>query len=762
MNRLPPSRLRAIKPAKKIAQKKSPLRQWPPTLKTMAFAGLATGIIGIGVLALLIKTLSSDLPGLEQLETYNPRLITKVLGADSTVLKEFYTERRVQVPLDSVAKCMVDAVLATEDRKFYSHWGVDPVGIIRASLVNISTLSTRQGASTITQQLARNLYLHRKQTLKRKIREAITAVLIERTYSKEEILEMYFTQMYFGHGAYGIQAAARKYFNIDAYNLTVPQAAMLTALLKAPSHYSPFLHAAKAQKRRNVVLASMWQNGSLSTKDFLEYKKSPLGIEQQPEIDNLGIAPYFTEWIRQKLEKLEDELGFDYYRDGLIVHTSLDPDIQALAEASIDSHLIGFQEQFYNNFRKYGFSQWLARTYRDSLIADSILVPEDSTVSQRRIAALEDSIKTLAKNALSDSAFADSLLINSFKVQVAFVAMDPHNGDILAMVGGRDFNESKFNRAVQALRQPGSVFKPIVYTTCIDNGIYANHQILNMVQPVKMSDGTWWRPENYSIDERGTYVSLRKALRHSMNNVSVRLVAGDDKLIPVKEVIRYAHRMGIRTDLAAVPALALGSSAVIPIDIATVYTVFASGGMRADPRSIISIEDRNGTEIISFDSNRESVLSPETVYIMTDLLKDVLNRGTGASARWRFDFHAPGAGKTGTTNNFTDAWFVGFTPNIVACVWVGFDDPQKSLGLHQNGSKVALPIWAIFMRELYKTKKYPWIDFEKPVGVVRVKICEDSGELAGPYCPQLIDEVFRRGDEPSSPCSKHKLSVGGR
>jgi penicillin-binding protein 1A len=246
-----------------------------------------------------------------------------------------------------------------------------------------------------------------------------------------------------------------------------------------------------------------------------------------------------------------------------------------------------------------------------------------------------------------------------------------------------------------------------------------------------------------------------------MNNVTVRLVSGDDKIIPIKEVIRYAHNLGIRTKLDPVPALALGSCGVIPIDIVTAYTVFSSGGMRADPRYITRIEDRNGTEIISYSPNRTSVLSPETAYIMTNLLSDVINRGTGGSARWLYKFHNPAAGKTGTTNNFTDAWFIGFTPHIVAGVWVGFDDPQISLGPHQNGSRVALPVWAIFMRELYKTKNWGWVEFEKPVGVVEVNICEESGDLAGPYCPKVYQEVFRRGDEPTSPCHTHRITTSG-
>lgn len=763
MNRLP---LRKKKPGKRKTGRsiKEILEfSWPPSLRNMVQIGVATGILGIIVVLLIIQVLSSNLPSLEQLEAYSPRLITKVLGRNGEVLKELFTEKRIQVPLDSVSVHMKNAVLSTEDRKFYSHCGIDLAGIARAAAVNTASLSKKQGASTLTQQLARNLYLHLRQTVKRKIREIITAIMIERTYAKDEILQMYMTQMYFGHGVYGVQSASQKYFGINASELSAPQAATLTALLKAPAHYSPISHPAKAQQRRNLVLGNMYQLGYLDRDQYKEAIDTPIELAQDSVSNDLGTAPYFTEWIRQKLEKLEEEYGFDYYRDGLTVQTTLDSGIQAIAETVIDTHLATFQTEFNTRFQENGLQQWLVRTYRDSLIKDSILVPDDSTVSPERISALEDSIRLLAKKCMKDSVVVDSILRTDFVVQLAFIAMDPNTGDVLAMVGGRDFNKYKFNRAVQSLRQPGSVFKPFVYTTAIDNGIYANHRILNMVQPVKMSDGTWWRPENYSIDDRGSYVSLRQALRSSMNNVTVRMVSGDDQLIPIREVIRYANHMGIRTKLDPVPALALGSCGVIPIDIVTAYTVFATGGMRADPRAITSIEDRNGAEILSFESERTSVLSPETSAIMTDLLSDVVNRGTGGRSRWMYKFYAPAAGKTGTTNNFTDAWFVGFTPEIVAGVWIGFDDPQKSLGPHQNGSKVALPVWAGFMKELYASEGVEWTEFDLPVGVDKINICTDSGEMAGPYCPNIVEEVFRRGDEPAIPCTMHRIrSRSGR
>lgn len=733
-----------------------------PSLTSMALGAVAVALVGAALVLTLVQALSTDLPKLEQLETYTPRLITRVLGSDSTVIKEFYTERRVQVPLDSISPYMVDALLSTEDRRFYNHWGIDPIGIARAFAVNILAMDKREGASTLTQQLARNLYLHRRQTYRRKIREMITAVQIERTYAKDEILQMYFTQMYWGHGAYGVQSAAKLYFGTSARDLSLAQSAMLIGMLRAPNYYSPLRRPDEAIRIRNTVLANMLNQGFITRAAYDSARVDTLALVEREEND-LGIGPYYTEWVRQKLEDLEEQYGFDYYRDGLIVKTTLDPVIQECAKTAVDSHMTHFQASFNERFTRSGLYDWLVESYRDSLRADGLLPSkEDSTEAPSTlVAALEDSIRRKATAVMQDSATVDSILQHYFNIQCAFVAMDPQTGDVWAMIGGRDFHKSKFNRAVQASRQPGSVFKPFVYTTAIDNGIYANYRILNMVQPLQMGDGTWWRPENYNVQNRGKYVSLREGLRHSLNNVTVRMVSGDDRIVPITEVIRYAHRMGIRTHLSAVPALALGAGAVIPLDVVDAYSVFASGGVRSTPRSIKAVEDRNGQTIVQFGVDREVVLSEETSAIMVDLLSDVINKGTGGSARWKWGFRAPAAGKTGTTNNFTDAWFVGFTPHIVAGAWVGFDDPKKSLGAHQSGAVAALPIWAIFMNKVYEAKGWAWDDFELPVGVVKVPICQDTGMLAGPYCPHVYDELFRRGDEPTEPCTTHRAPGGG-
>lgn len=760
-----------------------------PSSTSVMVGALAIALAGLALILTVIQALSTDLPQLDQLETYTPRLITKVLGNDdSTVVKEFYTERRVQVPLDSISPYLIQAILATEDQRFYKHWGIDPFGIARAIVVNTVTMSKREGASTLTQQLARNLYLHRRQTYRRKIREMITAVQIERTYAKDEILQMYFTQMYFGHGAYGVQSASKFYFGVSSSDLTLPQAAVLVGLLKAPNLYTPKRHPERAMRRRNTVLYRMLASGYITENEYKSAKKEPITLAES-EQDELGVGPYYTEWVRRDLERLQKEHDFDYYKDGLIVHSTMDPQLQTIADSAITVHLTSFQRKFNKRFtkaHKNGLRDWLVDSYTDSLKKQHLIHKEDSTGTVVYDSTIADTLKRFAHYVLHDSLLldstshlaslslgrladlimadtlaTDSILKEHFTVQVAFVAMNPYNGDVWAMTGGRDFRLSKYNRAVQAKRQPGSVFKPFVYTTAIDNGIYANYKILNMVQPLKMGDGTWWRPENYNVQNRGEYVSLREGLRRSLNNVTVRMVAGEDRIIPIQEVVKYAHRMGITTRLVAVPAAALGANDVIPLDMVSAYSVFPSGGMHSKPRSIKRIEDRNGQEIVNFPVDREVVLSEETAAIMTDLLQNVVNRGTGGSSRWRWKFYAPAGGKTGTTNNFNNAWFSGFTPKIAAVVWVGFDDHRKSLGYGQSGATAALPIWAIFMREAYKAKGWDFEKFELPVGVVKVPICEESGMKAGPYCPHVYEELFRRGDEPVDVCDEHGAGGNG-
>ncbi|MFH1735461.1 MAG: penicillin-binding transpeptidase domain-containing protein, partial [bacterium] len=356
-----------------------------------------------------------------------------------------------------------------------------------------------------------------------------------------------------------------------------------------------------------------------------------------------------------------------------------------------------------------------------------------------------------AAELLADSASVDSIFKDQARIQVAFIALDPASGRVLALVGGRDFSESKFNRAVQAIRQPGSVFKAFSYTAAIDNGYPPTYRLLNQDVVVHMPDGSRWTPPNYD-GSRGGLTTLRQGLRKSLNLVAVRLV---QEVVKPKDVIRYARQMGITTKLDAVDAIALGSSGVLPIELTAAYGIFANRGVYCEPFSITRIANRDGDVLYEKTLNRKVALPEETAYIMTDMLKSVMIDGTGVSARYKYKFTRPSAGKTGTTNDFTDAWFIGFTPQLVAGVWVGLDDPAISLGDHQSGARAALPIWATFMKAAYDTLSWEVADFVMPAGVVKMDICTDSFKKARDFCPNIIEEVFRVEDAPVELCPLH-------
>ncbi|MDP8237577.1 MAG: PBP1A family penicillin-binding protein [Candidatus Hatepunaea meridiana] len=691
-------------------------------------SGFVIVFIGLSGIGLLLWFLSSGLPDLQKLRGYEPRLTTRILDRDDKLIFELYSQRRIMVPLDQIPQHTIDAILTIEDTRFYDHWGVDLIGITRAAVIDVLTLSLRQGASTVTQQLARDLYLHKRRTFGRKIQETLASIQIERNYSKNEILEMYLTQIPLGHGAYGIGSAAKLYFDKSARDLTLAESALLAALPKAPSHYSPYFHFDRSLARRNLVLKRMLVENVISQHQYAMAVAETLNVVPRSKETSLGIAPYFTETIRQNLSEEGKNRGFSYLTDGLTVQTTLDSSLQVFAEIAVDSHLTNMQPLYRKRFIKRSLTE----------ICSTLYGPEEPPDIKR---------------ALSDSVIIDSIFSARSKLQVALVALDPHSGDILAMIGGRNFKESKFNRAVQAVRQPGSVFKPFAYMTAIDNGYSTTFELLNQDVVLTMPDGKRWVPQNYD-HSHGGLTTLREGLRRSLNLVAARLV---QEVVPPRMVVKYAKQMGITTRIAAVDAVALGASGVIPIEMVSAFSVFAAGGIYHTPRSILKINDRFGENIITYPIQRKVAISAETSYIMTDLLQTVINRGTGGSARWKYDFRAPAAGKTGTTNDFTDAWFIGFTPQLVCGVWVGLDDPQERLGAGYSGAAAALPIWAKFMKMAYDSLEFEDEKFEMPTGVVKVTICLDTKQIATPYCPNKVVEVFRQDSRPLTKCRKHRM-----
>lgn len=699
--------------------------------------------LGLILAAVVVIYFSRGLPSLEELERVQPKLATLVYSSDGHVLKEFAVESRIALPYEAIPQTMIDAVMSIEDRRFYTHWGVDLKRTLKAAYVDLIHWGRIQGASTLTQQLARNLFLTMEVTWRRKIKEALTAIRIERTYSKKEILEMYMNQVYFRRGAYGIQSAAQEYFGKNAEELSLEEYALLAAQLKGPG-YSPFLYPDRALQRRNLVLKVMADCGKISRAEMQEAQTRPLGV--RPKQEEIGEAPYFTEHIRRQL-KADPRYGTEaIYERGLSVYTTLNLKLQKIAEEVLQRKLAEFQAP----------------------IDERIARIEQAAATQARMDSLRRAMSSLSEtedlgqsvsDALSDSlaALADSLR-KTHIVQGALLAIEPHTGRILAMVGGRDFRESEFNRVVQALRQPGSAFKPFVYTAAIDNGYRTTDIILDTAHSVPMPDGTLWRPENYDQKYLGP-ITLREGLKKSRNLVTIRLLL---KIHP-QQAVRYARKMGITTRIAPVYSLALGSCEATLLDLTSGFCVFPNGGVHVAPISILQIVDRDGRVSEERSQGAENeVLSAETAAIMTSMLQSVMEKGgTGYAARTWYGFKRPAGGKTGTTGNFADAWYIGFTPQIAAGVWIGFDE-KISLGKRRSGAVVALPVWAQFMKAAHDSLHLPVEDFIIPSTVVQLDICAETHQIATDYCPRVLHELFNPGTEPAERCPLHRLTPEAR
>ena len=702
------------------------MKSWARVIKHSVYT-LFTGMV---IVFVYILYLHIDLPSIERLENYDPDLVTRIYSADGKLLNELYFEKRVFVELDQIPQQMRDAVVAKEDRRFYEHWGISLRDVFRAVIINTATLSYRSGFSSLTQQLARNLYdtIGFKKTITRKIKEVITAIQIERTYTKDEILEMYLNSVHFGHGTYGVQAAAKRFYGKQAHELVLDESALLVGLLPAPARYSPVRFPELALTKRNVVLRVMRDQEFISTAEYAEARARLLDNIQQEQTS--GTAPYFTEYIRRFLEREDDELGVNIYRDGLKIYTTLDSRLQKIAEDAVRKSVAANQQKL--NQRLFNDEEEFSK------LAYLSIYPED-TVKLMMAGEME----------LYED-LRDKLLVQS-----SFVALDTRTGAILAMVGGRPDYPDQFNRATQSLRQPGSVFKPFVYTTAIDNGVAVTKQLLNqpVVLNIRNADGEWvkWMPQNYD-GTTGGLTTIREGLRRSLNLISVRMI---QEVVPAQAVKQTARRMGMSTDIRAVDAIALGTSEVHLLEIVAAYGTFANKGVYCKPFGITRIEDRYGNVLKEYYPKRKEVLSTETSYIMTNLLQTVLDRGTGGSVRWKYHFYHPAAGKTGTTQGWTDAWFVGYSPYIAAGAWFGVDDPQVSLGQGSDGSKAALPAWARFMKASHDTLTYGHLEFEQPEKVLDIKICQITKALPRNPCP-LETEIFIAGTEPETRCSVHK------
>ncbi|BCA54873.1 Penicillin-binding protein 1A [Nitrospira sp. KM1] len=738
------------------------------------------GLTGTVAVAGLLYHYAQELPELNQLQNYQPSLVTQVYSSDQQLIGQFFIERRILTPLADIPEHLRRAVIAVEDARFFEHPGLDYIGILRAAWTNLRRGGKVEGASTITQQLARSLFLSSERTFERKVRELVLAYKMELVSSKEQILETYLNQIYFGQGAYGVAAASQSYFGKDLSGLSVAEAAFLAGLPKSPNHYSPFKNYERAKKRQEHVLARMEDAGFLSAAEREKAVVEPLNF-RRPGSEQ--IAPYFVEYVRQLLIAKYGEAMV--YKGGLKVMTTLNLEMQRAAE-------MAFSEGLRELDKRQG---WRGPIRTVDLVAMSPPTAVAATEQPLKVGDIREGVVTkVVKDAylvqvgatttrmlLDDMAWAkkrltgpdlikdavvnanlkqvlkagdvievrvkkidkDSVLVQMEQtplIEGGLVALEPGKGAIRAMVGGYDFTRSEYNRAVQAHRQPGSAFKPLIYAAALDQGMSPASVILDapVVYEQQEEDKTW-KPENYGKRFHGM-VSLRDALAQSHNLATVRLL---DK-VGVKYVIDFSKQVGITSPLAADLSLGLGSSSVGLMELTTAYGVFLNQGSRTEPYGVFFVKDNNDRVVELAEPETHEVISKETAYLITNMMEDVVQKGTGQAAKV---LGRPVAGKTGTTNDFINAWFIGGTPNLVSGVFVGFDD-RRSLGETESGAHAALPIWINFMKEALK--QMPVVPFSIPEGITFVKVDPSTGLLNNEQEDQPGSvEIFTKGSEPT-------------
>jgi penicillin-binding protein 1A len=702
----------------------------------------------VALVALYGYIIIDGLPSLEQLENPRLELSTKIYSINGEILDQFSIKNRTPVTLSQLPPGLVQALIATEDKQFYDHWGVNASRFIRQMIINIVTFR-QAGASTITQQLARNLYKLKGteeslfDKITRKIREFFTSVQIERNFTKREILELYLNESYFGRSAYGIESAAQVYFKKPASRLQPAEFTLLIGMLKGPNYYDPIDHMDRSVVRRDIVINQMVSDQVITEQQAGMIRADTLGFYVPDPDLRQGIAPHFVEWVRRQLVRKSEKYGFNLLRDGLKIYTTLDARMQRHANKAVEEHMKEFQSNW--------DSLWNWDAYPEILQGNiEKFITESENYKRASTPESKDSIAAVMR---ADTAFVDSVKTLAKTIEVGFVAIDPHSGHIVAMVGGTNFRAFKYglNHVTQIRRQPGSAFKPFVYTVAVDNGWPVCTELMNQPVTIPMPDGTRWTPANYDGDFGGKY-TLREGLRKSINLIAVRAILD---IAPATQVVQYAARMGIESRIRPYPSIALGSVEVSPLELTTAFGVFANEGVLVEPLSILRIEDKDGNIIEQNVPQKREALGRETAYIMTDLLEGVVNSGTGV--RVRSFFHFPAGGKTGTTNDYGDAWFVGFTPQLAAGVWVGFDDNRIKFGYSEGqGGRAAAPIWGKFMKYVYEDQeigmelKY----FQRPDGVVTDTICVDTKKKAREFCPNKVEEIFN-SKYPLGLCDKH-------
>ena len=677
------------------------------------FASLAAfGVIVAGITWAFVCR-GNSCPSLAGLEKFQPRQTSRLYAADGRFVAEIGLERRTLVKLEQIPKQVQNAFVVIEDKRFYSHGGIDYWRIIGAGFANLRAGGISQGFSTITMQLARNLFPerinYRERTLSRKLREAKVALAIEAKYSKDRILELYLNQIYLGNGAYGVETASRRYFGKSVRDLNVAEAAILASLPKGPERYNPRRYPERAVQRRNTVLELMRRAGALSDADASLARAYPLRLAKRH--GGTGeTAPYFVEYVRRLLD---EKFGKQLYEQGLKVYTTLDLDLQGSAERALDRQLRAVESGQYGAFPHRTYESYIAR---------------------------------------ASSGTADESGVSPY-LQGAFIALDPRTGGLRALVGGRDFDDSKFDRATQALRQPGSTFKPIVYATAIQSGRPPSYIIDDAPIEVPQLDSTKpWIPQNYDLKFLGP-MTMRHGFFDSRNMIAIRV----GMEVGEQSVVEMAKRFGITTPVPPYPSIHIGSADVFPLELVTGYSVFANLGWRVSPMPITRVETENGEVIWRPEPTIEQVLSRPEAWLMVDMMKDVIRKGTAAGSVGQY-FHLPAGGKTGTTNDGSDVWFIGYTADLVAGVWMGLDRPQKIMANAQGG-RLAAPAWTMFMREVYERKPTP-PDWPRPKEIISRLIDEPTGLLHGPLCPaeDAYTEHFIPGTEPTKECPRRSAA----
>jgi penicillin-binding protein 1A len=747
-----------------------PERKKKKVFKNVLITMLYFFSICVGSLFGFFLSYLNRLPQLEQSEAFRPNVPGQVYSSDGKLIEEFAVEKRVVLhSIDDVSPYLKHALIAVEDAHFYTHPGVDPWGILRALYVNLKTGHVVEGGSTLTQQLAKMLFLKPERTMERKIQEAMLAVQLERRYTKDEVLLWYCNQIYLGHGIYGVEAASRYFFGKSAKDLSLDEAALIAALPKAPENFSPYTHREMALNRRNHVLQRMIEEQFISKQQGQAAMKIPISVKRVEQ--TVSVAPYFTEEIRKDLEEKYGYSGI--YESGLQIYSTLDRQLQEIAEKALDDGIRALDKR--HGFRKietvltedeiekYRSPDWLKPMGPDSVVQGVVtavsprkvtvkistqiadLLPEGWSWTGRKDAAsifTRGNVTDFRIKEMEDGKITSISLDQEPIVGGALVAMDVKTGKILALIGGSDFATKKFDRARQAYRQTGSAFKPFVYAAAFERGFTPSDVMVD--EPISFYD-PWtkqtWAPQNYTGDFLGP-MTLRRALELSRNTVAVKLL----EKIGVKYAIHYIDNFEVAKNMQPYLPLALGASESTVLSMVRAYGAFANQGLMMRPYFVEKVLDRDGNLLEQNMPEAKEVMRADVAYLVTDVLEGVIKRGTGYKAR---TLERPLAGKTGTTDDCTDAWFIGYSPTLVCGVWVGYDE-KKSLGKRETGAEAALPIWISFMGQALKDK--PVEDFQATSNIVTVAIDRETGLRATPDCTDVILESFVAGTEPKEYC----------